>query len=102
MRKPYRAVRNVEAAPPMGWPTRTSAADQEIRPTRRSVGRASSPAFGLLAELFLRDGLRTLAPSRGVYLRHGDPGMSYLQILFRTVLACGLFLPSLSGQWITY
>jgi hypothetical protein len=42
----------------MGWPTRTSAADQEIRPTQRSVERASRPAFGLLAELFLSDGFR--------------------------------------------
>jgi hypothetical protein len=37
----------------MGWPTRTSAADQEIRP---AFGKAGVPAraFGLLAELLAR------------------------------------------------
>jgi hypothetical protein len=51
---------HARATSPMGWPTRMSAADQEIRPTQRSVGRASPPAFGLLAELFLSDGFPRL------------------------------------------
>src|SRR5208282_792421 len=37
---------------------KTSAADREIHPTLHFVGRASSPAFGRPAELFLSDGLR--------------------------------------------